>query len=239
MRTKPLETGIYAIEHIASGRKYIGSAKHFDARWRVHRCLLRKNKHHSPHLQSAWNAHGESSFEFKRLLICSQGHLIDYEQLLIDGFKSFDRKHGFNARALAESSLGHKASDETRKKIKAARAKQVFSAETRALWSKNRTGKKMPDWFGDFIRQTKTGTKHSPEARAKISAAGIGRKASLSTVEKKSKLTLEQVLQIRAIHSSGGISQAQIARDFDLNQSAVSLIVRGKRWANFTNTKEK
>ena len=231
MRTeKHMRTGIYAIEHKATGRAYIGSAKDFDSRWRVHRCLLRQGKHHSPHLQAAWNKYSENAFIFKKLLVCSADNLIDYEQRLIDGYRCADRRHGFNARALAESSLGHKASPETRAKIKAARAKQVFSVETRAIWSKNRTGQKMPEGFGDKVRIWKLGSKHTEATKSLISLKGIGRQVSVASREKKSKLTASQVTEIQSRYQSGGITQTALAREFSLNQSTISLIVRGKRW---------
>ena len=231
-----MSTGIYAIEHIATERRYVGSAVNFAQRWRVHRCLLRKGTHHSPHLQSAWNKYGEKAFAFKKLIVCSSDDLIRYEQRLIDGYLSADRKYGFNARHLAESNLGHKLSPEVCAKIKVARAKQVFSTETRAMWSKNRTGRKMPDWFGEFTRGHRTGTTHTAETKALISAAGIGRKANLRTVELRSKLTLPIAQEILARYKAGGVTQLALAREFSLNQSTISLIVSGKRWGNYVNT---
>ena len=227
---KHMRTGIYAIEHKTTGRAYIGSEKDFGSRWRVHRCLLRQGKHHSPHLQAAWNKYAESAFIFKKLLVCSEANLIDYEQRLIDGYRSADRKCGFNARPLASSSLGHKASPETRAKIKAARAKQVFSAETRAIWSKNRTGQKMPDGFGDKVRNWKLGNKHTEATRSLISLKGIGRQVPVASREKKSKLTAPQVTEIQSRYQVGGITQTALAREYSLDPSTISLIVRGKRW---------
>ena len=238
MRTnRIMNTGIYAIEHVATGRCYVGSAKDFGARWRTHRCLLRQGAHHSPHLQAAWNKYSEDAFVFKKLLVCSPENLIAYEQRLLDGYQAANRKFGFNARALAESSLGHKASPETRAKIKAARANQVFSAETRALWSKNRTGRKMPEGFGEFTRAHKTGTKHTPEARAKISAAGVGRPQSVTTREKRGKISAATAEAIRSELLKGGVTQTALAARYGVHQSTVSLVNSGTRW-NLTSLGE-
>lgn len=230
MRTDPMNTGIYAIRHVASGKLYVGSALSFAARWRVHRCLLRKGAHHSPLLQAAWNKYGEGSFTFEKLLVCGPDMLLTYEQTLIDGYKAADRRFGFNARPMASSNLGMKLSESARAKVRAARAKQVFSAETRALWSKNRTGKKMPEWFGEFTRQHRTGVKHTEEARAKIGAANKRRTISVETREKKAKLTLAEVEQIRSAYATGGVSQKSLAKQFSVDPSTVSHIVTGKRW---------
>jgi hypothetical protein len=43
---------------------------------------------------------------------------------------------------------GRKHSDKSKEKIKIARSKQVFSVETKALWSKNRKGKPKPYFSG-------------------------------------------------------------------------------------------
>ena len=224
-------TGIYAIRHTVSGKRYVGSAVNFAQRWRIHRCLLRKGSHHSPHLQAAWAKHGEGAFVFDKLLVCSKENLLMYEQILIDGFNAFSREFGYNARPLASSSLGVKASDETREKIKAARAKQVFSEETKALWSKNRTGRKMPEWFGEFTRQHRKGSKHTDEARAKISAAGIGRPASIATREKRSgKMTFAAAQRVRELYAEGGRTQKSLASEYGVDPSLISCIVRDKRW---------
>lgn len=226
-----MNTGIYAIEHVASGRVYIGSAASFAQRWRIHLCLLRKGKHHSPFLQAAWNKYGEAAFVFRKLLVCSKADLIDYEQRAIDAYSSANRSFGFNARLLASSNLGVRHNEEARAKIKAARAKQVFSAETKALWSMNRKGRKMPAGFAEGARQRKLGTKHSEEARVKISAAGMGRGCSAESREKRhGKVTVELANRIRMLHSAEGRSQASIALEFGISQSLVSLIISRKRW---------
>lgn len=227
-----MNTGIYAIQHTVSGRLYVGSAVNFAARWRVHLCLLRKGTHHSKHLQAAWNKYGEPAFVFKKLLVCTKEHLVMYEQRCIDGYRSFERKFGFNARREASSQLGMKHSESTRAKIRAARAKQVFSEETKALWSANRTGKKMPAWFSAFASSVHSGKKLSVETRAKMSISKTGSKFLLADIEKKStvKLTGERAKELRAMYSAGGVSQSRLAALFGIDQSTVSYIVNNKRW---------
>jgi group I intron endonuclease len=234
-----METGIYTIEHTPSGRVYVGSAVDFSRRWRIHRSFPKNGNHHSRHLQSAWNKYGSDSFEFKKIVICAKTDLIMYEQILIDGFMAADRKFGFNSRPKAESCLGLKMSDEAREKIRIARAKQVFSAETKALLSKLRTGKKMPDWFGPFIRAKKLGIKRSEETKAKISKAQLGAIRPKESNEKHGKINGEQAQEIYARFKNGGVTQCSLAKEFSLDPSSVSNIITGKRWAKFTNVKEK
>jgi hypothetical protein len=61
-----MNTGVYVIEHIASGEKYFGSAaKPFDQRWGNHRQKLLTGKHTNAHLQAAWSKYGEDAFVFR------------------------------------------------------------------------------------------------------------------------------------------------------------------------------
>lgn len=229
--------GIYSISNLATGKMYIGSAVNFEERWRIHRVQLGCGKHHSKHLQASWSKYGPDVFIFKKLLICAKEHLIMYEQIMIDAFCAANRNHGYNSRPTADSMLGYRHTSGARAKMSVARKGQVFSAETRALWSKNRTGRKMPDWFPEFTRKHKTGSKHTAATKAVISAKGLGRPVSLFTREKKAKLTFEQVQTIKT-RVSAGATQAQLAAEFCLNQSSISLIVSGKRWANLPPTNQ-
>lgn len=235
MLTDTYKTGIYEIRNVVSGKVYIGSAKKFNFRWNSHKNLLRKGCHHSSHLQAAWSKYGEQAFQFKKLLVCSEENLIMYEQIMIDAHKAANRKHGYNARPIAESMLGYKHSAETKAKIVISVTGRKASPETRALLSKQRTGRKMPNWFPEFTRLHRTGSKHSDATKAVISEKGTGRPCSLDTREKKAKLTFEQVQYIKS-KVEAGVPQAQLATEFSLHQSSISLIASGKRWANLPSS---
>jgi group I intron endonuclease len=55
---------IYKIINTANGKFYVGSTTNTKERFRVHRNRLRKGRHHSKHLQAAWNKYGEQVFVF-------------------------------------------------------------------------------------------------------------------------------------------------------------------------------
>jgi len=78
---------IYEIKNIKNNNIYIGSTNNFKKRFLNHRLDLRKNKHHSKHLQNAWNKYGEENFEFNILLKCPIDYLIKMEQWFIDTLK--------------------------------------------------------------------------------------------------------------------------------------------------------
>lgn len=56
--------GIYCIEHIDSGKKYIGSSMNILRRFIRHRGELKRDKHHCVYLQRAVNKYGIESFKF-------------------------------------------------------------------------------------------------------------------------------------------------------------------------------
>lgn len=56
--------GVYKIENIINGNLYVGSSKDVYGRWVQHKRELKKNSHHSRHLQRAWNQYGEENFIF-------------------------------------------------------------------------------------------------------------------------------------------------------------------------------
>lgn len=82
--------GIYKITNIVNGKFYIGSSKEIIQRWVDHRYLLNSNNHHSKHLQSSWNKHGEQSFLFEIVEECEKEKLIEREQFYLDNLLKAD-----------------------------------------------------------------------------------------------------------------------------------------------------
>ena len=58
-------SGIYRILNTITGKGYVGSASDSYHRFAEHKTILRQNRHHSSHLQHAWNKYGESNFKFE------------------------------------------------------------------------------------------------------------------------------------------------------------------------------
>ena len=89
--------GIYCIRNTANNKRYIGSSKNIPVRFRVHKSRLRKNKHHSSHLQNSYNS-SPTSFIFEVLeIVCNISDLEYKEQHWIDLYRSYDKEFGFNA----------------------------------------------------------------------------------------------------------------------------------------------
>lgn len=129
-----MRSGVYSIRLISDGREYIGSSVNIDDRWRRHKKDLRGNKHHSAKLQRAWSKYGEDSFEFTIMELCNpiRSTIIDLEQQFIDA-----RKPEFNISKIAESPLGIKHTDETRRKVGLASLSTWRNPEFRARHAKS------------------------------------------------------------------------------------------------------
>ena len=117
-------SGIYVITNIKNNKKYIGSANNFKLRFGKHRRLLRTNKHHSRHLQNAYNMDGESSFTFAILELTTE--LENREQYYLDYYKSYDNRFGYNISPTAYNNTGIKRSEEYKKKKAEAHSKDWY-----------------------------------------------------------------------------------------------------------------
>lgn len=94
--------GIYQILCKKSGRIYVGSSKCVNSRWAGHKELLRAGKHHSRHLQRAWNKYGIENFVFSILrlfVVYDKTTLIRSEQFFIDKLDAYLK--GFNTSKTA------------------------------------------------------------------------------------------------------------------------------------------
>jgi group I intron endonuclease len=108
-----MKTGVYKILNVLNNDCYIGSAQiSFYRRKNQHFHLLRKGKHHSIHLQRAWNKYGEDSFEFKILKECKPENCIKFEQKYINNLKP-----QYNIQPNARSRFGTTLSPEHKKVV--------------------------------------------------------------------------------------------------------------------------
>lgn len=119
-------SGIYLITNTVTKNRYVGSATHVGRRFNEHKSDLRHKKHHSQHLQKAWNKHGEDVFKFEVLAKCPKEYLIKLEQFFIDTLKP-----EYNILRKAGSPLGYKHTDEARKKISVLNKGRVHSEQSR------------------------------------------------------------------------------------------------------------
>jgi len=196
-------SGIYAINNIINGHKYIGSSINIKERWRLHILRLKNNIHHNIHLQRAWEKYGEENFNFIILLKCEIKHLLKNEQDYLD-----KESPEYNICPIAGNSLGVIRSDEYRKKQSIVQKGKIISEEIRKKISIRMMGKQnslgirhtTTEETKDKIRNTllghtvseetrikignkNSGYKHTEEAKRKIGLASIGNKYGLGRTQ--------------------------------------------------------
>jgi group I intron endonuclease len=170
-------SGIYAITHNESGRRYIGSAANIYLRWECHKSDLRKGRHTNTHLQRLWNKSGQDAFSFVVIEECPREFLLDREQVHIN------EKSELNILRVAGSRIGRKHTPETCAKFSAAKKGKPLSVEHLAKLSLASAGKPKSKEHNEKNRLSHLGEKHhlfgkhhSEESKAKIKASLLARK---------------------------------------------------------------
>lgn len=124
-----MKSGIYRIINLVNNKMYIGSAKDLIERKCNHFSELRNNKHHSIHLQRAYNKlENKKVLNFEILEYCNENILIERENYYLNHYcKSTDYlnnknkeflKLSYNILALAQKGFSGKHKPETIEKFK-------------------------------------------------------------------------------------------------------------------------
>jgi len=176
--------GVYAIRNVLNGHEYIGHSVRVLGRWRLHQSCLRRGKHHSSHLQHAWDKYGERVFEFVPLAVdgvpWTARELVDLEQDYVDFFLP-----EYNVcKECVTSLLGVRLTEEHKTRIGVGQRGKAMSPEARAKISVAQRG--VPESLAaiEARASAQRGVPNSPETRARISAANKGRILSNEHKEK-------------------------------------------------------
>jgi group I intron endonuclease len=179
---KKVNAGIYKIVNLKNNKVYVGSAVYLSNRFSTHKYNLRRNQHHSRHLQSAWNEYGEENFIFEVLEHVEKlDLLVEREQFWLDNLMPHNKNIGYNTNILATSSLGVKHTEQARKNM------------SESAKRKNYTNPKF---------------ENSPY----------------------SKLTWDEVNEIREEYAKGGYVSKRLAKEYGLSDRYVRSILNGECW---------
>ena len=172
-------TGIYVIENTESRKVYVGSSCDVRRRWSDHVRELRQGIHGNDYLQKACVLHGEPTFRFWVAETCPREALLEREQWWLDMFEPWDPERGYNIRENADGSYVPNVA--TLAKMSAAQRLRFCDPAQRDAISRANKGREQPftaehrSFLAAERRRAWLGRKHTPEARAKMSAAKKGK----------------------------------------------------------------
>jgi hypothetical protein len=169
--------GIYKITNIVNDKIYIGSSKHIESRWSCHLSDLRRNDHHSKHLQRAADKYDISVFKFEILQETKEEELIKVEQEYLDKLRPYDKNIGYNISDKAERISGEALKKcftiEIREKISNSmkNSKAFKESHNTKEYKAESSERAKQQWQDPDIRAKMMDSLNSEESRAKKSAA--------------------------------------------------------------------
>jgi len=209
-------SGIYCIENLINGKKYIGFSTDIYKRWKIHVTSLDGNYHENWYLQNAWNKYKKESFMFKiieeyppveEILKLMEIYFISY-------YNSFrGNGKGYNLTKGGEGNLGWIPTKKARRNMSKANSGENNpnygkhpSPETLEKQSKGNKGKIISPETRKKISISATGRIHSPESIKKTADARRGTHLSPKTKKKIGDANLGKK-RVRASSPFYGVSK--------------------------------
>lgn len=213
-----MTSGIYCVEHIATGRKYVGKSSRIERRLSDHKRKAKVLAGEGNYFSAAIRKYGWEAFRWEVLEVVSVESLAERELFWIDYLGVFASERGFNTRR--DSSSVTEFSEEVKQKIAAAmRVKPVQPAF--AEWHKTHSIGETNDFFGKHhtdatkkvISEKNKLRWLDPEFRAQMAQrphgpGSTGKVTSVETRRKQSLAKLGRPAKNRGVHPS----EASLAR---------------------------
>ena len=183
---------------------------------------------------SALKKYGKENFKKEVLEECTNyDELNEKEKYWIKHFNSTDSNIGYNIREGGDSNPPENP-EIRNKRISNALKGRIFTKEHRKKISENHAdvsgkknpmyGKKHSDSVKEYNRSINLGRKPTKEQRIKMSLANKGENNS------NSKLTENQVIEVRRLHFEEGLQKKDIALIFNVKPACISKICNYLTW---------
>lgn len=202
-------SGVYLITNELTGEFYGGSSGNIQKRWRQHINSAIRGHNKCAKLHSAMKKYGIENFSIKTLIRCSPENLLFFEQRWLDA--NTENINCYNISKFADNpTRGRSLSDNHKQALR--KPKSVT-----------------------FGMGHKTGTKLSPEHKQNIGNALRGKKYKCDRRGENaanSKLTTEQVQEIRQLYIPRKVSYTILAKMFGVHPNTIKNIVKNYYWTN-------
>lgn len=204
------KSGIYCIENLINGKKYIGQSVDMQSRWCKHKSELNRNSHDNDYLQKSWNKYGADNFKFYVVEFCDIDRLDELEVYYIDLYKTLDRNKGYNL--ISGGSFNKSYHPETRLKMSKSQIGHIVSLESRIKISRNHA-----DCSGR--NNGMYGKNHTEEAKKKISNANKGKMSPKRNHNNVYCVELNKIFE----------DATEAAKELNLDSSCILKCCRGER----------
>lgn len=214
-------SGIYQIVNTVNGKRYIGSAKSFTRRWRIHAWDLNRGKHHSRHLQAAWLKYGANAFRFEIIGLCDPVDLIAQEQAAFELHCP-----EYNIARKAGNTLGTKRTDESKLRI------------SQSLKGKLLGRKHAPEHVAKRAALHR-GMRRSEETRQRLSVAMSGKKRGPRSAEYRANLSKALKGRVMSAEHMAALQAGRASRIYTEEQRAAIAEKLRKSYEDGTRQREK
>lgn len=219
MTKNKIISGIYIIENLINGKKYVGSSVDIKRRWLTHKADFKKGKGVNQHFQNSWNKYGKENFSFNILEEVEpvEDLLLEREYFWINELNLLDPNKGYNKKSLEEGVL--------------------INLSSRG--SGNNSSKLKEEDIIDIVEKLKLGEKTAKVAKEynvtgnlvlMIANNLIWRHVKRDTIDTRgTTLKKEDVVEIKKMLIKGVCCQ-DIAKKFKTSRQCIMDIVKGRNW---------